>query len=330
MAKNDITVNITKAQSIGSAGFGIPLVIQGMSDIAKEYAEYSDFTQVAEAGFSNSSAIYKQCEKIFMQENKPKKIAICAATSKITVALQQLQDKDYRQVIPCFGQNDDTIQELANYIEATEDKMLFVRVSSLEEVNNLGKLERTVAIVYSDENSAVEGAIIGATAGLEAGSFTYKNIILKGIIPEKFADTQLDNIHAAGAISVVKKAGDIVTSEGLVLSGEYIDVVDSRDWIIRNITYNAQKILNKNPKISFTNVGISQLENAVTNVLSQAFKAGMIAEDENKAPLYVTDFATREETPIEDRNNRKYNGGKFRFELAGAIHEAKINGTLEI
>lgn len=330
MAKNDIIVNITKAQSIGSAGFGIPLIVQGMSDIAKEYAEYSELSQVAEAGFSSSSAVYKQCEKIFIQENKPKKIAVCAATTKISEALNELQDKDYRQVIACFGQNDDTLQELANYIETTVDKMLFVRVSSIEEINKLGKLERTVAILYSDENSAIEGVIVGATAGLEAGSFTYKNIILKGVVPEKLSDTQLKNIHTAGAITIVQKAGDIVTSEGIVLSGEYIDIIDSKDWIIRNITYDAQKILNINSKISFTNAGISQLENVVTNVLRKAVKAGMIAEDENKKPLYATSFATREEIPAEERKNRKYEGGKFSFELAGAIHEATINGTLEV
>ena len=40
MAKNDITVKLSKARVIGSAGFGVPLIIQGKANAAKDYAEY--------------------------------------------------------------------------------------------------------------------------------------------------------------------------------------------------------------------------------------------------------------------------------------------------
>ena len=35
MAKNDITVKLSKARVIGSAGFGVPLIIQGKANAAK-------------------------------------------------------------------------------------------------------------------------------------------------------------------------------------------------------------------------------------------------------------------------------------------------------
>ena len=128
----------------------------------------------------------------------------------------------------------------------------------------------------------------------------------------------------------MKKAGDIVTSEGFVLSGEYADVVDSRDYIIRNIAYKAQKKLNSALKLGFDNAGIGQLEVIVTGVLAEAYGMGMIAQTEDGDADYATDFDTREECPASDRAARSYNGGRFHFGLAGAIHYATINGVMNV
>lgn len=331
MVKNDVTVKITQKQVAGSAGFGVPLVIQGKAAEAKEYTECSNLEEVVKAGYAAGTDVHKQCEKLFMQNDHPSKVAVCAGTGKITETLPLIADKDYRHVIPVFGDaEDDTPKELAAYIETTEDKMLFVKTSATSELSDIGKLDRTVAIVYEGADVGVEGAVVGATAGLTIGSFTYKNIIIKGIEPDSLTDSQIEAAHTAGGICIVKKAGDIVTSEGITLSGEYADIIDSRDYIIKNIAYKSQKLLNSTPKLSFDNVGISQLEGVVTGVLKDAYGMGIIAQNEDGTPAYSTDFATRAETSAGDRAERTYNGGKFSFDLAGAIHYATISGTIEV
>lgn len=330
MAKNDITVKITQKQVAGNAGFGVPLIVEGMAETEKQYAEFSSIDDLLEAGYKITDQIYKQCEKVFLQSNRPSSVAVCAGTGKITEILNSLKSKDYRQVIPILGEGDDTLKELASYIETTEDKMLFIKVATESELMSLGKLDRTMAIVYSGSDDGVEGALVGATAALTVGSFTYKNIIIKGIEPDELTDMQIKSIHSANGICIVRKSGDIVTSEGKVLSGEYTDIIDSKDYVIKNIAYQAQKLLNASPKLSFDNVGISQLESVVMGVLKEAFVAGIIAANESGAPLFTINFAARSESSEADRAQRTYNGGKFTFELAGAIHEATINGVLEI
>lgn len=330
MAKNDVTVKITQNQVAGSAGFGVPLIIQGMGTTAKEYAEYSSLDEVMEAGYTKDNPIYKQCLKLFMQNNRPSKIAVCVGTGKVTETLNLIKNKDFRQVIPVLGEGDDTLAELAAYIETAEDRMLFTKVADVSELAAIGKMDRTMVVVYAGTDEGVEGALVGATAGLTVGSFTYKNIIIKGITPDPLTDSQIDAVHKAGGICIVQKAGDIVTSEGIVLSGEYTDIIDSKDYVVKNIAYKSQKLLNSTPKLSFDNVGISQLEGIVTGVLAEAYAMGIIAENENGTPAYSTDFATRAETPAGDRTDRIYNGGKFSFDLAGAIHYATINGTIEV
>lgn len=330
MAKNDVVVKITQKQVAGSAGFGVPLIVQGKAAAAKEYAEYGTLDEVTAAGVARDTAVYKQCEKIFMQQNRPAKIAICIGTDKITELLEQNKEKDFRQIIPIFGEEDDTIKSLASYVEAAGDKLLVVKVSDVSALTGVGQMDRTIAIVYAGSEEGAEGALVGATAGLTVGSFTYKNILIKGIEPDALTDAQIDAIHAVNGICIVRKAGDVVTSEGTVLSGEYADIIDSKDYVVKNIAYKSQKLLNATPKLAFDNTGISQLEGVVTGVLREAFNMGIIAQNEDGTPAYHTDFASREEVSAGDRTARTYNGGAFSFDLAGAIHYATINGTVEV
>jgi len=63
--------------------------------------------------------------------------------------------------------------------------------------------------------------------------------------------------------------------------------------------------------------------------MREAFLSGIIAQDDEGQPMYSTNFATRADIPAADRAARNYKGGKFSFSLAGAIHYATINGTIE-
>lgn len=325
----DIKVNITTASVVGSIGLGMPLVITGKAAEAKAYTVCAKLSEVIDAGFDAETEVYKACEILLAQENKPEKFAVCACTEKVAEWLAANDDKDYRQVIALLGEEDSTVGELATAVAATENKMLFAAVKTKEELP-VTQSDRVVCIVYNGESAHVEAALVGATAGLKTGSFTYKNIKLVGVEAEDLGVAEVDAIHAAGAMCILKKAGDVVTSEGKTTSGEYIDVIDSKDYIINNIVYRAQKLLNDRPKLTFDNVGISQLENTVTDVLADAYGNGIIATNEDGTPAYSTSFATRAQSTEAERSARNYTGGSFKFDLAGAIHTATINGTLVI
>ena len=324
----DIKVNITTAVAAGSVGLGFPLVIAGMAETEVAYKECSSLAEVVAAGFDATSEVHKACTTIFAQTNSPETVAVCATTGKIAEWLAANENKGFRQIIPILGTEDSTIAELVTTASALEAKMLFAQVKTVGELPAT-QSERVVVVVYSKEAYA-NAAVVGASAGLAAGSFTYKNLTLTGIEAETLTNAEVEAIHTAGGICVLKKAGDIVTSEGKTTDGEYIDIVDSKDYIISNIVYQGQKLLNSSNKLSFDNVGISQLENVVTGVLAEAFANGIIAANDDGTAAYTTAFATRAETTDSDRAGRTYNGGNFSFDLAGAIHNATINGTIEV
>ena len=316
----DVTVNITTATVAGSLGLGYPLVIQGMATADVDYKECGSLAEVKAAGFDDETEVYKACAVIFGQSNKPSEVAVVATTGKVATWIADNATKGFRHVVPILGESDSTTAELATAVSACDDKMLFLLCKTKEELPT-AQSERVVAIVYGGASDYANAAVVGASAGLAAGSFTYKNLILQGVEPEALTETEVNAIHDAGGICILKKAGDVVTSDGKTTDGEYID---------SNIVYKGQKLLNDSNKLSFDNVGISQLENVVTSVLADAFANGIIATNEDGTPAYSTTFATRAETDAGDRAERTYKGGSFSFDLAGAIHNAHINGTIEV
>lgn len=325
----DVIVNITTAKAAGVIGLGKPLVIAGKAAKAAAYTDCSNLDEVVKAGFAAETEVYKACAAIFAQKNKPKAVAVVATDGKISDWLTANKDKDFRQVIPVFGEEDSTVAELCTAVSALEDKMLFLEVDSKEELPET-KSERVVAIVYAGASDYVNAAVVGESAGRAAGSFTYKNLVLQNVEAEDYSPAEVEAIHDAGGICILKKAGDVVTSEGTTTDGEYIDIVDSKDYIISNIVYQVQKALNDNAKLPFDNIGISQIESIVTGVLADAYGQGIIATNADGTPAYSTTFATREETSASDISNRTYNGGHFSFKFAGAIHNGQINGVVEI
>ena len=332
----DVKVHIDLAKPIGQLGFGVPLILLENADKEVAYTEVSNIDELVEAGIDSASIAYQAAQLLFSQANAPKTIAVCAVTAPATTALAsaQLVDKGWRQLIVVTdGDNASGVQAISTLVEAMDGKIYFAGLDVDDTTTiTVSGLRRTV-LFYCDATEEVPvpvAALVGETAGLAAGSFTYKNLILSGVAAQDLTDSEIDAIHKKGGITFVAKAGDNVTSEGKVAGGEYIDVIDSEDYIIQQITYKTQKVLNNASKVPYDNNGIAMLESVVKGVLQDAYNNGMIITNEDGTPGYWVDYALREDTKATDRANRKYIGGNFGFTLAGAIHTVEVTGTITV
>ena len=337
MPLKDVTVTIDLVKPPGLIGFGNPLILTGKSG-GSPFREYLDLDAV-KADFSETTEAYKAAAAIFNQgDNRPAKIAIAAydsdAAETFTDVLGAVYERDWYFAIITSDDVSD-ILAVADVIEQRGGKLFAARTGDLADLAAIfaKKYDRTFVLYHSDPAEVAnypEAAWVGAAGAQPVGSVTWKFKRLVGIAPDNLTATELNNIHAAGGNAYVTKAGDDVTSEGKVVSGEYIDVIMAKDWVQVNIEHSLQKLLNQSPKIPFTNAGIAQLEAATINVLRQGFNQGIIAADADGLPLYNTNFPTREETDPADRAQRRYTGATFSFELAGAVHEATIHGTITV
>lgn len=322
----DVKVKIEVSKPFGSLGTWFPLlyVIDSSAD-ADKYEEFANLGEVVAAPYANTTDVYKAANIIFSQKNAPSKIAVLTQKAFTEANFAKYLTKGWRQMLLVRSQTN--ASAIATYI-GTTDRMLFLSVTTKPTSNTYSTNDRVFVVYHTDALAAA--AVVGATAGLAAGSFTYKNIKINGITPLEISDTDLTTLHTNGAITIVEKAGDIVTSEGKVGSGEYADIIDSKDFIVQNITYNVQKAFNMNNKIAYTNAGIAILEAATLDAIVKGYNNGMIADDDNGKPLYSVNFLMRSQTSESDRAARKYPYGAFSFTLAGAIHEAEITGEITI
>lgn len=332
----DVKVKIDLTKPAGSIGFGIPLILLENAEQAIEYTEVSGIAEVKNAGIAITSKAYKAAQLLYAQKNAPAKIAVCAVTGTAAVALtdEMLVNKGWRQLIVVNnGDATPAVADIMAAVEPLEGKMYFAGLDTEDETTfNVSGIRRTV-LFYCDATEDVPvpvAALVGATAGKEAGSITYKNTILSGVAAQSLTETEVEAIHEKDGITFVAKAGDNVTSEGIVAGGEYIDIIDSEDYIIQQMTYKTQKLLNNTAKVPYDNRGIAMLESVAKDVLQTAFNNGMIATNEDGSAAYSINYAMREDTSEADRAARRYLGGNFTFALAGAIHKVEITGEITV
>ncbi len=335
MAK-DVKVVINLKQPTGKLGFGYPLIFAGMAEKATDYTECARIEDVEKAGFAEGTAVHTAAKRIFEQTDAPATIAVCATAENAVTGLATILTKGWRQLIVASAgvEGESSFAEIAEFIEKTTDKMYFTSITDLSVITK--EIEekaynRTFVMYYTNADVVCpEAALVGRIAGLAAGSASYDHKILKGLEPLEFSVSELDEIHKKNCCTFVTMAGDNVTTDGKVLSGEWADVIDSKDYIIFQMEYMLQKTLNTTNKVTYDNNGISLLENICVNVLQDAYNNGIIADNAEGTADYNVKFEPRENTTAEDRKARRYVGGSFSFSLRGAIHEIEVTGEIEV
>lgn len=338
----DVNVTIAVERVIEKGSQYFPLIFS--VGAAQEYTEM-DLQTARE-----NTSIKDMAELIINGDNPPEKIAIygvetCTSTSDITNALKKVLDKNWRQLV-ISGETAVLTKEimsgLMDYVETTT-KIMFIPYHLFKpvSVSDPTKYERSIVVAGStldteggsyDKSEEIKNimCILGAVGGLEAGSFSYKNMIVNGanVLSDEEFGKNIGN-SAPFIMAILEKAGDEVISDGKAISGDYIDITDSTDYIVNEMEYQTQKLMNSQNKIPYTNNGIAMLESVAVNVLKTAYNNGMIADNEDGSPAYSVSFGLREDANAEDVKTRRYIEGNFNFVVAGAIHEVEINGTMK-
>ncbi|WP_100488556.1 DUF3383 family protein [Sporolactobacillus pectinivorans] len=336
MPLQDVTVNINLVKPAALIGLGRPLIL---ADKAGDpvYKAYSDLDSV-KVDYADTTNAYKKAAAIFSQgSNRPDQIYIAnydptsdGGTTpgyKLVEAVNAYKEKDWEFLILADAVQADKVA-VAQIVEGFGVKMLVIKVDTEADRAAFKTYDRTIVFYHPAADENPDAALVGACGSLPVGSITWKFKSLVGITPQDFTVTEVTAIHTDGAICYITKAGVAQTSEGIVGSGEYIDVIHSKDWIKVNMENDVQTVLQNAPKVPYDNQGIGLLEGAVTNVLQTAFRNGIIAADKDDQPIFSVTALTRDEVSISDRANRIYNGLSFSFDLAGAIHTATITGEI--
>lgn len=230
---------------------------------------------------------------------------------------------------------DEVIIETAGYIEGT--RKIFAACNSTAGVLTSGTTDvayilkakaydRTFYLYSGNQAAFPEAAWLGGQLPEVPGSNTYKFKTLKGITVDNLTSAQRGFAKGKNANVYTSVGGSGMTEDGVVASGEFIDVIIGIDWIQVNMQADVFQIFKNTKKVPYTDAGIASLETAVRNRLRLAVLAGILAE--NPAPDVFAPLVANVDPA--DRAARAFNDMTFSAELAGAVHSTIIRGTVSV
>lgn len=182
---------------------------------------------------------------------------------------------------------------------------------------------RTLGMYHRDPSSMAGAALLGKNLPFDPGSETwaFKNLATVATFP--MTATHRANITARNGNSYESVAGINITFQGKTGDGGYLDTKRGLDWLQDDMTKAVFGMLAGNPKVPYTNHGISQVRAQVEGSLLRAADRGILV-----AASIVVTVPDANTVPSVDKTSRTLNNVKFSATLQGAVHKVNVVGTV--
>lgn len=338
---------IVNLSLLHSPGDGVATAFDALHlvDPTESYLEIQDPDNLLDPaiGYTPSSPEYKLAAAIFSQTPRVDKIAILKINSFATIVseLADLRNDGF----------DDWYWLLATTRDGTEIKAISAYLNTLEKcyipatsdqgaVDALLGDERTLLIISNHAEDYPDGAIFGRCGGMPIGSVTWDSKALNGQKNSDVTMSEQSQILAKHGNLIREMGGVNVFWKGTTMSGQYIDIINGRDYLKARLqeAYHSLKI--NNNKISMTVNGLKLIEATLREVFRDCGKRGIIArveDDDGRSRSDLNDYQYRlkmpetiSDIPANDRANRKVSNIIFSATISGGINEIEISGAMGV
>jgi len=338
---NDLKINISLAtKPVSQAGFGTPLILGEKSAgvLLGTYNEFADLASMLTAGFTSSDPEYKMASAIFAQSPTVPKIAIYVRDTDDLIAdvVALVADRDwYVLLIP---ERDKASLHSAGDAASSIDKIFFGCTSDITALDSRNNI-REAYLIHSSPETYPECALVGMCLPKTPGSYTWKWKAPNGVTASNFTLTQLNTIREKHGFTMSERAGIVYSDEGITTGGEYIDIIQIRDYIKSTLGTDIFSLQVNCDKIPYTNQGITQIESVIRTRLRICGSMGMIATVDTDADKknsdegiyqYTVTIPERSDIAAIDRAARKIPGVAFKLIASGAVHELTIDGVITV
>ena len=186
---------------------------------------------------------------------------------------------------------------------------------------------RSFVMYHQDADSDYpECAWFGNVLPLTPGSETWKFKTLNSIPYSDLSTNEENNAFAKNTNTYEFIGGVGITQNGTMAAGEYIDIIRGVDWLTSTIQTYVYSILVLNPKVPYTDAGITAVESQILAALQLGITNNFLASE--PPPLVSVPLAVN--VPLVDKANRVLNNVSFTATLAGAIQAVNITGTVSV
>ena len=183
---------------------------------------------------------------------------------------------------------------------------------------------RTSGFYHPFPSVFADFAQLGKCLPFTPGSETWKFKTLAGVPTFPMTATQRTNIVARNGNSYEAVAGINLTFNGMVGSGNFIDVTRGLDALTSDILTSVFGTMAGAAKVPYTDAGIAMIETALRGALKRWTDKGVLTSD---VPFTVTMPVNANVAPA-DKISRTLNNVFFTGKLAGAVHSANIQGVV--
>lgn len=316
----DFPVNIQrKTVGVSERGFGTILIYDPSQDINFMYITAENVKE-----FSTESKLYKIATRLFMQKPQPQEVAVVGKNGAAVEGFKKvLEENNDFFFVTCTDNSVETIKGLSSLCQVN-NKVYAVTVNDYEDAKKLfEEVYDNTFVMYHDDSESFVAEALAVVMSYKIGGKTAKFKTLQGVKAANVSLTQVNELHKSNLFTYVEKLGVLQTSEGKMLSGEYIDVVLGEYWIRFRMEERMQRLALTQDKIPYTNRGIGMLVGVAELVLSEAVAMGIVEEGQ-----YRVDYKVREDVDSNEVALRKYNYILWTAMLQGAIHTGQISGIL--
>lgn len=344
MNVNDIiNLQISRhTKSISRAGFGTQLFLGMNAKFPERVRSYSSLSAVSN-DFAEGTEEYLAAQKTFSQTPTTTvlKIGRKGADEGLIPALNAIiqADGDW-YFLTAHTHKPDDIVALAEWAEANK-KLYFASYGGSDSFDsqvtsdpgsNLSKAayDRSTILYSETADKFPECGWIGKQCTTVEGTTTWAFKTLAGVTPDNLSDTQIQTLmgtrtkRGKGYNIYTYTAGQNITFDGRVASGEYIDIIRGADALEARIRERIYSLFVNVGKVPYNESGAAQIEGCIRAVLSEFNARGFIEAD------YTVTVPNLREADPNLRANRIAEGFSFSANLTGAIHYASIQGTLSI
>jgi len=329
---------------------------------AKDVATYRSLDEV-KAAFpdvaSQPQKIYRKAEALFNQGKttladslirKVKIVGVAAPTGETDAAkaadlIEKIEtfqtiDNDW-YILLTDVDGDEYVKALCQFAEDSEPTEAELgagiedhRKFYIGQTDNLtlAVTNRRCALIYTvtdNLDEETDAAYLGNVGPFYPQSVTWKFKKPEGITLPDITDAQREALEEANVNFLTEEYKKQYVKNGTCCDGEFIDVQMGADYIANYMREELYSVFLENAKVPYTDAGFAQVAAAVFASLNRAVDLGIIARDpESEAGVFTVTVPKRADATDDEARERKMPDIVWEAQLEGAVHSAKVTGTL--
>lgn len=336
-----VQVAVTKGtRQVSQAGFGVGLILSNHSAFAGRARVYGSLSAVGD-DFATTDDEYLAAQLYFSQARTPQQLVIGridAGDADIAESIDAvIEENDDWYALILIDRTQSVVEAAAAKVESL--KKIFITASADTDILDpvatsdvayvLQQLSytRTAVLYHSTAATAwPEAGWLGRMLPLEPGEGTWKFKTIAGVAADALTEAQITAASDKNANVYISIGGVSITSEGVMVGGEYIDVTRFIDFFTSRLQENVYSVLVNSEKVPYTTKGIIAIKNAVGQTVQLGLGVGGIAPD----PVPVISTPELVNIPTADKAARVLKNVEFAFTLAGAIHKVEVQGFVSV